>query len=240
MTRPWYLQNPSYDEVRMPRTTHAQTNRNGASDMIRLMLADDHQIVREGFKQLFALVDDIQVIAEAESGDMALRELRRQEPTVLMLDLTMPGLCGDDLIAKIRSEHPDLPILVVSMHNAPSIVQQALRAGASGYLSKDCDPETLIDAVRRVAHGGRYLDSRLAEEMAFEVAGISSDHHRLSDREYQIMRLLARGLMVTDIARQLAISHKTVSTHKARMMGKMGFSSHTELVRYVLQHGLDE
>lgn len=204
--------------------------------MIQLMIADDHAIMREGLKQLFALADDLHVVAEAENGVLLLEQLRHERIDLLLLDMSMPGISGDDLIARIRAHYPQLPILVLSMHNEVQIVQRALKSGASGYLTKDRDPETLLATIRRVADGGRYIDAALAEKMAFVAMGVEpcSPHDVLTDRELQVMRLLARGLSVSRIATELIISHKTVSTHKARLMEKMGFLSTADIVRYAM------
>lgn len=208
--------------------------------MIRLMIADDHAIMREGLKQLFALAGDLQVAGEAENGAMLLERLRQGDVDLLLLDMSMPGISGEDLLARIHTHYPHLPILVLSMHNEVQIAQRALRAGASGYLTKDRDPETLLTAIRRVAAGGRYIDAGLAEQIAFAATGLGpgKQHDSLTDRELQIMRLLARGLNVTRIAAELYISSKTVSTHKARLMDKMGFASGADIVRYALEQGL--
>ncbi|MGX9566244.1 response regulator transcription factor [Pseudomonas sp. CFBP 5748] len=208
--------------------------------MIRLLIADDHAIMREGLKQLFALAGDLQVVAEAENGALLLERLRQEGIDLLLLDMNMPGICGEDLIARIRSHYPTLPILVLSMHNEVQIAQRALKSGASGYLTKDRDPETLLGAIRRVAAGGRFIDAALAEQMAFAATGLGpcSQHDALTDRELQVMRLLARGLSVSQIAAELIISHKTVSTHKARLMEKMAFISTADIVRYAMTHQL--
>lgn len=209
--------------------------------MIRILLADDHAIMREGLKQLFALVPDLQVVAEATHGGLVLDALRQGGIDLLLLDMTMPGICGEDLIIRIRSHHPHLSLLVLSMHNEPQIARRALRAGANGYVTKDRDPETLLAAIRKVAAGGRFIDPGLAEQMAFETSSAPpAAHDRLSDREFQIFRLLARGTSVNDIAAIFAISNKTVSTHKARLMEKMGFSTNAELVRYAVEQKLLE
>lgn len=207
--------------------------------MTSLMLVDDHAIVREGLKQLFALAPELEVLAEATNGAAALDLLRRRCPDLVLLDLAMPGLSGEDLVASMRSRFPDLPILVLSMFHEPQIAQRALQAGANGYLSKDCDPETLLSAIRKVAAGGRFLAPGLAELMAFEAAGLHDqpEHARLSQRELQIFRLIADGYSINEIAAQLEISNKTVSTHKARVMGKMGFLSNADLIRYAVTHG---
>ncbi|HUE90561.1 response regulator transcription factor [Pseudomonas sp.] len=208
--------------------------------MIRLMIADDHAIMREGLKQLFALASDLQVVGEAENGAVLLEQLRQKDIDLLLLDMSMPGISGEDLLFRIHNHYPQLPILVLSMHNEVPIAQRALKAGASGYLTKDRDPETLLVAVRRVAAGGRFIDAELAEQIAFAATAPTAEnpHDGLTNRELQIMRFLARGLSVTGIAAELAISHKTVSTHKARLMEKMGFTSTADIVRYVMTQGL--
>ncbi|HLA30166.1 MAG TPA: response regulator transcription factor [Pseudomonas sp.] len=210
--------------------------------MIRLMIADDHAIMREGLKQLFALTGDLRVAAEAESGVILLERLRQVDIDLLLLDMSMPGISGEDLLLRIHAHYPQLPILVLSMHNEVPIAQRALRAGASGYLTKDRDPETLLMAIRRVAAGGRYIDAGLAEQIVFAASGLGPDnqHDALTHRELQVMRLLARGVNVTRIAADLAISHKTVSTHKARLMEKMGFASNADIVRYAVDQRLIE
>ncbi len=208
--------------------------------MIRLMLADDHVIVRKGLRQLFTLVKDIDVVAEAHNSAEVLETLRQTPVDLLLLDMSMPGISGEDLIARIRVHHPQQRILVLSMHNEPQIAQRALKAGAAGYLTKDSDPELLLSAIRRVASGGKYIAPELAEQLVFQSSGQAPvpSHDSLSSREFQILRMLARGMGVNDIAEELAISNKTVSTHKARLMEKMNFTTNAELIRYAVMHGL--
>lgn len=209
--------------------------------MIRLLLGEDHALVREGLKQLFTFVPDIEVTAEAANGATVLDALRRDRFDLILLDMTMPGISGPDLISRIRTHESAPPILVLSMHNEPQVARRALMAGAAGYLTKDNNPDVLLAAVRRVASGGRYLDPHLAEAMAFETstpAHRKSPHEQLSDREFQVFVHLAKGLGVNDIAAELAISNKTVSTHKARLMEKMGLASNADIVRYALSHRL--
>jgi DNA-binding NarL/FixJ family response regulator len=207
--------------------------------MIRLLLAEDHAIVRAGLRQLFALVDDIVVAREAGSGSHVLDLLRRDLVDLVLLDLGMPGIAGADLITRIRAHYPRLPLLVLSMHNEPQIARRALKAGASGYVTKDSEPELLLAAIRKVAAGGRFMDPALAELMAFEsVAPGERPHDCLTDREYQILALLVRGASLNEVAEKLSISNKTVSTHKARLMQKMALRSNAELVRYGVLHGL--
>ena len=208
--------------------------------MIRMLIADDHTIMREGLKQLFMLVADVQVVAEAESGTQVIELLRQVEIDLLLLDMNMPGISGEILIARLHTQYPELPILVLSMHNEIHIAQRALRAGALGYLTKDRDPETLLAAMRRVASGQRYLDPNLAEQIALQSSGLKQQTYveSLSDREFQILRLLAHGMSVNQIAEQLVISNKTVSTHKTRLMEKMGFGSTADIVRFAMTLGI--
>jgi len=210
--------------------------------MIRIILADDHALVREGLKQLFSITADVVVVAEAINGAQVIDLLRRERFDLLLLDMTMPGIAGPDLIARVLAHEPHPPILVLTMHNEPQIARRALAAGASGYLTKDNDPAILLAAIRKVAGGGRFIDPELAETMAFDMgnphAGGGHEHDHLSDREFQILCLLARGKTVNDIAAELSISNKTVSTHKSRLMGKMGFASNADLVRYAVDKQL--
>jgi DNA-binding NarL/FixJ family response regulator len=208
--------------------------------MIRLLIADDHAIVRKGLAQLFSLVNDIQVVAEAHNGAQVLEALRENRVDLVLLDMTMPGVNGEDLISRIRLHHPDQAILVLSMHDEAQIAQRALRAGASGYLTKDSEPEVLLAAIRKVAAGGKYIDLHIAEQLVFQSNDPASGppHLALSGRELQILCMLARGVGVNEIANELAISNKTVSTHKARLMEKMHFNSNADLVRYAVMHEL--
>ncbi|WMR32939.1 response regulator transcription factor, partial [Metapseudomonas otitidis] len=165
--------------------------------MTRILIADDHAIMRGGLKQLIEFDARLQVAAEAENGAQVLEQLRTGEFDLLLLDMSMPGLSGEDLISRVHGRYPHLPILVLSMHNEAQIAQRALRAGASGYLTKDHNPETLLAAIHRVASGGRYLDPRIAEQLAFASSNPTDDAAaQLSDREFQILRLLAQGLSV--------------------------------------------
>jgi len=210
--------------------------------MIRILIADDHAIVRGGLKQLFAMVPDIDVAGEAVNGQQALDCLRHTPVDLVLLDLTMPGMSGIDIVARMRSAYPNLPILVLSMRNEAEIVRQVLKVGASGYLTKDSEPEMLVAAIRKAAAGGRFIDPALAEQLLFDVdqPGVAPLHEQLSGREAQILSLLARGRSVNDIAADLMISNKTVSTHKAHLMQKMNFMNNADLVRYAIMHGLVE
>ena len=210
--------------------------------MIRVLIADDHAIVRGGLKQLLALTNDVEVAGEATNGEQVMEQLRNGCFDLVLLDMSMPGISGVDLIARIRIRDARLPILVLSMRNETQLVRRALKAGASGYLTKDNEPETLMAAISKTAAGGRFIDPLLVEQMVFGVdtPGLDQAHERLSNRECQILSLLARGKSVNQIADELTISNKTVSTHKARLMQKMNFSSNADLVRYGVAHGLLE
>ncbi|HEV7816446.1 MAG TPA: response regulator transcription factor [Janthinobacterium sp.] len=210
--------------------------------MIRILLVDDHALMREGLKQLFALVDSVTVVAEACGGAQALETLRRVEVDLVLLDMSMPGISGPNLISHMRLQENCPPVLVLSTHSELQVARRALGAGAAGYLTKDNDPKTLIAAVTRVAAGGRFIDPRLAEQMAFDVENSAQRilHELLSDREFEIFNMLAHGHSVNEIAEELVISNKTVSTHKARLMQKMNFVNNAQLVRYALAQRLIE
>lgn len=206
--------------------------------MIRIFIADDHAIVRQGLKQLAAL-SDLTLAGEASSGAQLLETLRKVSADLLLLDMTMPGISGVELIERVRAQAPLLPILVLSMHNEPQIARRAFAAGAAGYCTKDSDPEVLLTAIRKVASGGRFIDPGLAENMAFDTGKHEQYQPQdvLSTREYHILKLLVQGKSVNEIAEELVISNKTVSTHKARLMQKLNLQNNAELVRYgVEQH----
>jgi len=196
--------------------------------------------MRSGLRQIFALYPDVEVAGEAINGGEVLERAFREPFDLLLLDLKMPGISGADLIKRVKTHQPDLPILVLSMHNEPQVAAQVLEAGASGYITKDCAPDELLFAMRKVAAHGKYIAPDMAEKMVFDAKGDrhASPHFRLSKRELEVFRLLAAGQGVNDIAAQLAISAKTVSTHKTRMMDKLNFSSLADLLRYAMANNL--
>lgn len=208
--------------------------------MIRLMMADDHAIMRSGLKQILALATDIMIECEATNGAEVLQHARNGNLDLLLLDMSMPGTSGADLIARVRSFREDLPILVLSMHNEPQVVVSAFKAGASGYLTKDSEPEKLLDAIRRVADGHKYIDPLLAEKIAFDVTLSERQHPHtlLTEHEFKVLLLLAKGRSINEIAEQLAIGNKDVSAHKMRLMEKMDLSSTAALVCYTKQNNL--
>lgn len=207
---------------------------------IRLMIADDHAIMREGLKQIFALDKQIEVVAEAPDGSQVMERLRNCNVSLLLLDLSMPGISGEDLINRILPQYPALRILVLSMFNEPQIARRVLHSGALGYITKDKSPEILLNAIRTVAKGSRYIDHDLAQEMIFSEyqSGGRAPHESLTMRERQIMIMLAHGESINNIADALSISNKTVSTYKSRMMKRMNFQNNVDIVKYSLNYNL--
>ncbi|HWH46459.1 MAG TPA: response regulator transcription factor [Burkholderiales bacterium] len=207
--------------------------------MIRLLLADDHQLVRDGLRQILGSVPDVEVAAEAATGDEVLSLIKARDFDLALIDMSMPGLAGIPLIKRIKLEKPKLVILVLSMHGEHQYAARALKAGASGYLTKDSASAQLVGAIRKVASGGVYItDAAAASLMAHAGTDDAPAHTHLSDREFEIFRLLAAGRGPTEIAAQLHLSVKTVSTHKTRILEKLHLQSGAELVRYALEHGL--
>lgn len=208
--------------------------------MIRVLLADDHSMVRAGLRELLTATGDISVVGEATNGQEVLTAVREGGFEVLVLDMSMPGRSGIELIKLVKAEQPKLRILILSMHSEEQYAVRAVRAGAVGYLTKESAPDELVAAIQRVASGRAYITPETAERL---VRDTSSDqegpaHSRLSNREYEVFRMIAGGRTVTDIAGELKLSVKTISTHKARVMDKMNLSSQSELVRYAVRHGL--
>ena len=210
--------------------------------MIKILIADDHAILRAGLKHMLSEYPDITVGGEASDGHEALAKAQAEEWDVMLLDMTMPGKSGIDLIKQLKLLVPRLRILILSMHKEDVYAVRALKAGASGYLCKDNAEEQLVAALRKVAAGGLFITTTVAEKLALDVLqGDTQDvppHTRLSDREYQIFQAIVAGASVSDIAQQLNLSVKTVSTHKTHIQEKMGCDSVADLVRYAIQHEL--
>jgi DNA-binding NarL/FixJ family response regulator len=208
--------------------------------VIRIVIADDHTIVREGLKQLLSASPDLSVVGEAPDGSETLRRVRELDFDVLLLDMSMPGRSGIELIRQVHNEKPRLRILVLSMHQEEQYAVRAIKAGAAGYLTKESAPAQLVSAIRKVAGGGAFVTPAVAEQLALHTMPRADGppHKNLSDREFQVFRLLVAGRSVSQIASELKLSVKTVSTHKARMLEKMSLSNPAELVRYALHHRL--
>jgi DNA-binding NarL/FixJ family response regulator len=210
--------------------------------MVRVLIADDHALVRQGLRHVLATAPELSLVAEAKNAWEVIERVRQGGIDVLLLDMSMPGPSGVELIRRLRSEAPRLPVLVLSMHADVQIASRAIKAGASGYLTKDSEPELLLDAIRQVARGGNFIDPSLATRLVFDSGQPAGDapHTGLSNREYQVFLALAHGRGLVDIAEELRLSPKTVSTHKFRLMQKLGVDSVSELVRYAMRHGLVE
>ena len=211
--------------------------------MVRILVADDHAVVRHGLRQVFSLAaSELSVVAEAKNAWETIERLREGGVDVLLLDMSMPGLSGLDLIRRAKAEAPRIPVLVLSMHADWQIAARAIKAGASGYLTKDCEPEVLIEAIRQVSQGGNFIDPALATRMVFGAGRPDTEpcNAEMTDREYQVFLALVQGRSLVDIAAELHLSAKTVSTHKFRLMRKLGLNSVSELVRYAVRHGIVE
>jgi DNA-binding NarL/FixJ family response regulator len=208
--------------------------------MIRIVIADDHTMVREGLRRVVEPHADIEVIGEAVNGREVLERVRQGGFDVLLLDLSMPEHSGVDFIRRLKEHAPKLPILVLTMHEEEQYAVRSIRAGASGYLTKESAATDLIDAIRRVAAGRLFISPSVAEQLALDTMAAHDrpPHHQLSDREFEVFQLMVRGRSITDIAEHLHLSVKTVSTHKARILQKMNMQSLAELVRYAVNHHL--
>lgn len=207
-----------------------------------ILVADDHAIIRDGLRQILADTDDLEIAGEAVNGNETVARVRERDWDLLILDVSMPSRGALELIKQIKSEKPRLPILVFSMHPEEQYAVRTLRAGASGYLNKEADGTLLVAAIRKVANGGIYLSPFVSEQMARELMpGGGSEplpHKRLSDREFQVLCMLAAGKAIGEIADELCVSVKTVSTHKTRILHKMGMHNAAELIRYAIEHEL--
>jgi len=211
--------------------------------MIRILIADDHDILRAGLKHILSEAGDIIVAGEASNGTEAIAQLRAGQWDAAVLDLNMPGRSGIELIKQVKDEFPRLPILILSMYKEDIYAVRALKAGASGYLCKDNAEALLIDAIRKIVGGGLFINQDVAESLTRDMLQGNREqlpHKRLTDRNYQIFLMLVQGLGVSEIARRLNLSVKTVSTHKATIQIRMGLSNTAELVRYAIQHQLIE
>jgi DNA-binding NarL/FixJ family response regulator len=204
--------------------------------MIRLLIADDHTIMREGLKRILEGAEDIEVVGEAVDGFEVLAQVRKGGFDLLMLDLSMPGRSGVELIRQVKDEAPRLPILILTMHEEEQYAIRAIRAGARGYLTKESAGTQLLSAIRKVASGRPYISNEVAEQLALDVMPSDDDfpHKKLSDREFEVFSLLVSGKTITEIADMLHLSAKTVSTHKTRILHKMAMNSLAELVQYAV------
>jgi two-component system, NarL family, invasion response regulator UvrY len=210
--------------------------------MIKILIADDHAIVREGLKQILADTGDLLVAGEAANGQEVLERIQQEELDLIILDMNMPGRDGLYTLKEVRRQKAKIPILVLSIYPEEQYAIRALKAGAAGYLTKESAPEELIAAIRKVSRGGKYISSSLAEKLALhlEVDADKPLHERLSDREYQVMLKIASGKTVTEIAEEMAFSVKTISTYRVRALRKLGLKNNAAFTHFALKHGLVE
>lgn len=208
--------------------------------MIRLLVVDDHAVVRSGIRHMVQETTDIVVADEAGSGAEALEKARRGGVDVVLLDISLPGRGGLEVLKELRLDGPGTPVLILSIYPEEQYAVRALRSGAAGYLTKDSAPEELILAIRKVAGGGKYVSATMAERLATTIASPVGGllHEQLSDREYQIMCMMASGRTQSQIAEELALSVKTISTYRARVLGKTGLKSNAEITRYAIENKL--
>jgi len=208
--------------------------------MINVLIADDHAVVRRGIRQIISEDPEIDVLGEASNADEIMAQLFDKQWNIIILDITMPGKNGLDVLIEIKRKRPEIKILILSMHPEEEIALRALKTGASGYLNKDSVPGELIKAIRKVYNGGKYISSALAESLAFNFekdTGIPR-YELLSEREFQVMCLIASGNTLSQIAEELSLSVKTVSTYRTRILDKMNMKSNVELTHYAIKHKL--
>lgn len=209
--------------------------------MIRIIIADDHAVVRKGLKQIFDETLDLFVADQASSGNELLEKVRKDKFDVVILDISMPGKDGLDTLKELKNEKPDLPVLIFTIYPEEQYALRVIKAGAAGYVNKESAPEILIEAIRKVSQGRKYISPDLAELLASNLevgAGEAPLHEILSDREYQVMCLIASGKTATEIAKELSLSINTISTYRMRILEKMGMKNNAELTHYALKNRL--
>lgn len=210
--------------------------------MIKILIADDHAVVREGLKQIISETPDMLVTDEADNGQEVLNKVSKQHYDVVLLDITMPGRSGLDVLKQLKSKKPKLPVLMLSVHPEEQYAIRTLKAGASGYLTKGSATDELIAAIRKISTGKKYVSSSLAEKLAFDLDMDYEKprHEILSDREYQVMSMIASGKTVKEIADELSLSVQTISTYRSRILEKMKMKNNAEIIYYAVKQGLVE
>lgn len=208
--------------------------------MIRVLIVDDHAIVRRGLVEILARIDDMSVVGEASDGSSAIKSIRQEKPDVVLLDIALPDQSGMELLKQVRTLDSHLPVLMLSIYPEEQYAIRALRAGASGYLTKDSAPDELVAAIRKAVAGGKYVSFALAEVLVQELSleRPSAPHERLSDREFQVLVRIGAGKSLNEIADELALSPKTISTYRSRILEKMELHNNADLVRYVFERKL--
>jgi two-component system invasion response regulator UvrY len=209
--------------------------------MIRIIIVDDHPVVRRGLKQILQEEPDVRVVGEAESAVEALKIIRTIDCDAVVLDISLPGASGVEILKQLKYEYKELPVLILSVHPEEQYAARVMKAGASGYLTKESAPEELVKAIRKIISGGKYISSSLAERLSTDIdASGKPRHEKLSDREFEIMRMIAQGKAIKKIAEELYLSEKTVSTYRTRLLEKMNMTTNAEIISYALKNKLIE
>ena len=208
--------------------------------MIKILSADDHPVVRRGLRQILGEESDMTVLGEAATSPEVLEKVRQQHYDLVLLDITLPGRGGLEVLKELKHDYPKLPVLILSMHPEDQFGARVLKAGAAGYMTKESAPEILVNAIRKVHGGGKYVSPSLAEKLAFDLEIDTNRplHERLSDREYQVMCMIASGKTVSEVAKELSLSVKTISTHRARILEKMKMRTNAQLTHYAVKNQL--
>jgi DNA-binding NarL/FixJ family response regulator len=209
--------------------------------MIRIIIVDDHPVVRRGLKQILQEEPDVKVVGEAESAQEAFKIIRTIDCDAVVLDISLPGASGVEILKQLKYEYKKLPVLILSVHPEEQYAVRVMKAGASGYLTKESAPEELVKAIRKIVSGGKYISSSLAERLITDIdASGKPRHEKLSDREFEIMRMIASGKAIKTIAEELYLSEKTVSTYRTRLLEKMNMTTNAEIISYALKNKLIE
>ena len=206
--------------------------------MLKILIADDHPIVRRGLRQILCDESDIAMVGEAQNGREVLELVCEQHWDAVVLDITMPGRGGLDTLVELKRLYPKLPVLILSIHPEDQFGVRALKAGADGYMNKESAPDELVNAIKKIIRGGKYVSPMLAEKLAFVVGSKTPSSEMLSPREQQVMLMLVSGKTLSEIAEEMSLSIKTVSTHKTRILEKMNMKNYSELILYAVKHGL--
>jgi DNA-binding NarL/FixJ family response regulator len=210
--------------------------------LINILIADDHELIREGLKKILKKETDMEVVGEAQNAQEVFEQVKNRKLSIVLLDISMPGLSGLDALTELRQNYPHLPVLILSMHPEDRFAVRALKAGAAGYITKDSAVSELVNAIRKVVGGSKYVSVRLAEKLADELEKGTEKplHETLSDREFQVMRMVAAGKKISDIANELSLSISTVNTYRTRILEKMKMKTNVELTRYAIENHLIE
>jgi len=209
--------------------------------MIRIIIVDDHPVVRWGLKQILNGEPDVKVVGEAENAQQAFEIIRTIDCDAVVLDISLPGTNGVEILKQLKHEYKELPVLILSVHPEEQYAVRVMRAGASGYLTKESAPDELVRAIRKIISGGKYISSSLAERLITDIdASGKPRHEKLSDREFGIMRMIAQGKPIKTIGEELCLSEKTVSTYRTRLLEKMNMHTNAEIINYALKNNLIE